>query len=78
MHTLKVPGPSGSDGNWIINHNGDFSGVIIIRDYTCEARPEIHVPYHVLEAIVAKKIRQEAIEAIEGMDDHDLLRFMGT
>jgi hypothetical protein len=56
MHMMEING-------WTVHHNGDFSGhVEIVRPDKSLASS---VPFEVLEAVVAEKIRRERIAALE-------------
>lgn len=64
-------------------HNGDFSGpveLLVIKEDPLDPKDDVVVhkvelPMEVLESLVAKKVRQEAISEIEDMADEALLRF---
>lgn len=65
MHHLPI------DLGWSANHNGDFSGDVSIN------RPDgssFSVPYFVLEAIVAQKVRSDRINNLEQAEPRDLLK----
>lgn len=55
-------------------HNSDFSGDLRISTQTGES---IDAPYEVFEAVVATKLRNEAIRRIEDMDDDAIIRVLG-
>lgn len=57
MHTTQI------DDDYIVHHNGDFSGDVIIFDKVHEE--EIVVPFYVLESIVVKAVRDSRIESLE-------------
>jgi hypothetical protein len=65
MHTLHV------DGGYLVHHNGDFSGTVEIFS---PSTATMYVPFHVLAAIVAEKIRADRIETLEQADTDDLLK----
>lgn len=65
-----------------VHHNGDFSGDI----HVCRGQGNDHqfredetdhtmvlVPFSVMLEIVAQKVRQDRIGALEQMDDHEIL-----
>jgi hypothetical protein len=66
MHHLGI------DLGWYANHNGDFSGDIEIGNSA--SGEKITVPFFVLAAIVAEKVRQDRISALEDAKPDDLLR----
>lgn len=71
MHTLNV------DGGYLVVHNGDFSGDLMIRSPRgCqhhEEGAEHWMPFHVLQAVVAEKMRADRISALEEASTEELL-----
>lgn len=71
MHTLHV------DGGYLVVHNGDFSGDVMIRTPKGSAHheegAEHWIPFHVLEAVVAEKIRADKIAVLEQAEAGELL-----
>lgn len=67
MHTMEFV------GGWVVNHNGDFSGDVELR---APGHPTgvTKVPFMVLQAVVAEKIRLERIAALEQASDAELTR----
>jgi len=67
MHTFE-------HGNWVVNHNGDFSGFVEIKHMQHEfVLGSMKVPFAVLECLVAEKIRAEKIAELEQMSAVELL-----
>lgn len=67
MHTMEFM------GGWVVQHNGDFSGTVELR---APGSPTLvlEVPYLVLQAVVAEKVRRDRIAKLEDAKDEDLLR----
>ncbi len=65
MHSMKI-------GEWNIHYNGDFSGDIHFdrRD----GKEKIRIPFSVVEALVAEKVRAERIAQLEDASTEELLR----
>ncbi len=70
------------------NHNGDFSGDVLITgplgSFNFEETTEKHlhglpgyekirIPFSLMEELVAEKIRKDRIAALENADDHTIL-----
>jgi hypothetical protein len=66
MHTLEREG-------WVLHFNGDFSGDVELRSPGTPTQVTV-VPFTVLQAIVAEKVRLDRIADLEEMDDDLLLR----
>lgn len=60
-------------GGWSANFNGDFSGDVELRSPGTPTQVMV-VPYGILQAIVAEKVRRDRIAAIENAKDEDLLK----
>lgn len=69
MHTLDCK-------THYVLHNSDFSGDLKI--HSTISGDWVHAPYEVFEAVVAKKLRDEAITRIENMDDDAIIREFGS
>ncbi len=78
MHTLQV---NCEDGQYVVFHNGDFSGEIIVQR-RASLKPgardssEVTVPYAVMEAVVAANLQSELIGALEQMAPAEFLNFL--
>lgn len=67
MHTLEYD-------DWVINHNGDFSGFVEIKHMQHDfVLGSMKVPFAILECLVAEKVRRNKIEKIEQMSAVELL-----
>lgn len=64
MHTKHI-------GEFIVHHNGDFSGKVSICDNHGKEIAEL--PFWLLAHIVATKVKQDRIAAIEDEGYEDLL-----
>lgn len=65
MHTTNLP------CGWTANHNGDFSGEVFLRPQG--GQDDVVIPFDVLAALVAEKIRRDRIAALENMTTGQLL-----
>lgn len=67
MHSMDF------DSGWVANFNGDFSGDVELR---APGHPTgiTNVPFRVLQAIVAEKVRRTRISMLEDAADEDLLK----
>ena len=65
MHTF-------SEGDYVILHDGDYQGEVIIRDNK-EPFGEVVVPAALLRGFVAKQIRQNKISKLEQLSDNEVL-----
>ena len=63
MHTMEEQG-------WRITYNGDFSGEI---RFASPQGDKSRLPFTVLEAVVAEKVRGERIERLEQASAQELL-----
>lgn len=66
MHSMEMEG-------WVAHFNGDFSGNVELRSPGTPTHVT-DVPFVVLQAIVAEKVRRERISALEQAPDQDLLK----
>lgn len=67
MHTFEK-------GDWVILHNGDFSGFVEIKHMQHDhVLGSMKVPFAVLEALVAEKVRQDRIAELEQAAPSELL-----
>lgn len=66
MHTLEIEG-------WIVHHNGGFDGDVELHAPGTPSHVTV-VPFSVLAAIVAEKIRADRISALEDAEPRDLLK----
>jgi hypothetical protein len=68
MHTQRF-------GEFIVHHNGDFSGDVEIyrTDKTPEPMLVAKLPFWLLKYIVAKKVRLDRIAALENANTDKLL-----
>ena len=65
MHNLMIHG-------WNVNFNGDFSGDIYLEPPNS---PDVmKVPFSLMAALVAEKVRRDRITALEQADDAELLK----
>lgn len=55
MHSMTVR-------DWAINHNGDFSGNV---EFIAPTGEHFGIPFEVLANVVAEKVRQTKIDALE-------------
>jgi hypothetical protein len=60
-------------GGWIVNHNGDFSGDVELRSPWNPTQVTV-VPFGILRAVVAEKVRRDRIAALEQASDEDLIK----
>jgi hypothetical protein len=77
MHTTAITDPEDPDKSWVFNHNGDYSGDVLIsaNDGTAildisnpDWPKEVVIPYAVLEMLVAHRIMNYRISTLENMD----------
>jgi hypothetical protein len=68
MHTTRIETDSAV---YTVHHNGDFSGDVIVRGdseamdstlYHIDHSRDVHIPFEVMERLVAEKVRQRYIE----------------
>jgi hypothetical protein len=66
---------SATYGEFYVTHNGDYSGDIEIstRNVSGEATPVAKLPFWLLAHIVAAKVRQDRIGALEDAGYEELL-----
>ncbi|HEX8106688.1 MAG TPA: hypothetical protein VF516_03120 [Kofleriaceae bacterium] len=57
-------------GEWSINFNGDFSGDVHFVSPTNE---RYIIPYEVVQAVVAERVRRAKVAFFEDADDDSLL-----
>lgn len=72
MHTFQTK----EAPYWIVNHNGDFSGDVILTFFKRsdeDRMKEITVPFELLKQLVAEYVRTQRINALENADAADLL-----
>ena len=63
MHSMQVR-------DWHINHNGDFSGNV---EFIAPTGEHYGIPFEVLKEVVAQKVRNDRIAAIESSTAESLL-----
>lgn len=60
-------------GGWSVNFNGDFSGDVEFRSPGTPTQVSV-IPYRIVQAVVAEKVRRDRISALEDAKDEDLLK----
>lgn len=75
MRTLEL-----SDG-WVANHNGDFSGEVLIRKHKIDEKGEhsmkvdvdVEIPFDVLKGVVAEYVRLRRLIKLESATADEIL-----
>ncbi len=78
MHTTKIKDIEGAltdSRATVINHNGDYSGDVLIRRLGVDGNPgpEVAVPFDHLKQFVADYIRSERMQRLADQETDSLL-----